>query len=142
MHRRRIGNAPMRRHRLTGPDRTDFVGRVVTDGKNEIQFGSTRLREFIPTLASQSLGWDTRGFEAIDRLRPHRAGWMTSCAVGAKPGFAGEVKNRLGHDRARRVPGAEKENVVMHGVRSWHLAVSIWPNERLEGQMPSAKCSE
>src|SRR5258708_18040410 len=113
MHRRRIGNAPMRRHRLTRPDGTDFVGRVVTDGKNEIHLGSVRLREFIPALAPQILRWNTRSFEAVDSLRPDCTRWMTSCAVGAKPGFAREVKNRLGHDRPCRVAGAEKENVVV-----------------------------
>src|ERR1017187_3431251 len=33
----RVFHTPVRRHRLTGPVRTDLAGRVVTDRKNEVE---------------------------------------------------------------------------------------------------------
>src|SRR3954469_10205029 len=52
----RIGNAPMRRHRLPRPHRTAFAGRVVADGESEIERGRTGLGEFIPGLRTKRRG--------------------------------------------------------------------------------------
>ena len=50
-------------HRLTGPDRADFFGRVVANCENKVELRSARQREFIPCLAAQTLGWQVRYFE-------------------------------------------------------------------------------
>src|SRR5450432_2574039 len=113
MHRRRIRNAPMRRHRLPRPDRANFLRRVVADGKNKIHLGSVKLGEFIPALAPQILDWDTGGFESRECLGPDRPRGMTSGAIGGKPTFTFGVKEGLSKNRARRVAGAEKQNVVV-----------------------------
>ena len=50
------GNAPMRRHRLARPDRTDFAGGVVADGEDEIQRRRAGCGELVPALGAQPLG--------------------------------------------------------------------------------------
>ena len=52
----RIGNAPMRRHRLTGPERADLLCGIVTDSKDKIELGSIRFRKFVPVLAPEAGG--------------------------------------------------------------------------------------
>src|SRR5208337_4843714 len=46
--RRRIFDAPVRRHRLARPDRASFAGRAVADGEDEIELGSVRPGELVP----------------------------------------------------------------------------------------------
>src|SRR5579863_8783647 len=65
---RRIRNAPMRSRGMTRPYRADFVGSIVTNGKNEIELGSFWARELFPTLATQALDRDLRLFELMQRL--------------------------------------------------------------------------
>src|SRR5262249_40894230 len=50
-----IGNAPMRRHRLAGPHRTDLAGRVVADGEGKIERGRAGLRDLVPRLRTKAL---------------------------------------------------------------------------------------
>src|SRR4029078_6224568 len=50
----RIGDAPMRRHGLPRPHRTAFAGRVVTDGKNEIEDTSIRPCELAPRFRAKA----------------------------------------------------------------------------------------
>ena len=45
---RRIRHAPMRRHRLAGPDRADLRRRVVTDGEHEVELRRVRPLELVP----------------------------------------------------------------------------------------------
>ena len=59
----RVGDAPMRGHRLTGPYRADLFGGVVTDGQDEVQFGGSGLGEFIPGFAVKTPSWDACDFE-------------------------------------------------------------------------------
>lgn len=69
----RIRNAPVRRHRLPRPDRANFVCRVVADGKNKIELGCARLREFIPTLAAQIVPRHSARLQPRNSFRPDRS---------------------------------------------------------------------
>ena len=44
----------MRRHGLAGPDRADFLGSVVADGEDEVQFGRAGTGEFLPSFTAQA----------------------------------------------------------------------------------------
>ena len=54
LNRRRVMNAPMRRHRLAGPDRTRFGGGLITHREHEMHEGRVRSGELAPVLAVQS----------------------------------------------------------------------------------------
>lgn len=58
-HVHRIGHAPVGRHGLTGPDRADFSGSLVADGKDEIHFWCAWLGELGPALAVESVCYKT-----------------------------------------------------------------------------------
>src|SRR4029078_13566103 len=51
---RRIGNPPVRGHRLSGPERTGFSGGVVADGKDEIERGRAWFGELVPRLGAKA----------------------------------------------------------------------------------------
>src|SRR5471032_901181 len=51
--RSRIFKAPVRRHRMAGPVRTDLAGGVVAHGDDEIHMWRVRCAEFVPALAAQ-----------------------------------------------------------------------------------------
>ncbi len=50
----RIGNTPMRSHRLTRPERAGLAGRVVTNGEDKIEDGRARLSELAPGLGTEA----------------------------------------------------------------------------------------
>ena len=56
LDRGRILNPPMRRHRLTRPDRAGFAGRVVANREDEIERRRALLRELVPILRTITLG--------------------------------------------------------------------------------------
>src|SRR6202140_5331363 len=58
-----IWDTPVCGHRLAWPDGADFVCGVVTNGKNEIEPGSVRLREPVPTLAAKTSRRQVSRFE-------------------------------------------------------------------------------
>jgi hypothetical protein len=62
----RVGNAPIRGHWLTRPNRADFFGRVITNSNNEIHFWSARLGKFIPILTAQPLRGQVRVLQLSD----------------------------------------------------------------------------
>src|SRR5271167_3465817 len=49
----------------------------------------------------------------LERFRTHGSGRMTAGAIRGESGLAFAVQDGLGHDRARGISGAEKENVVV-----------------------------
>ena len=53
LDRRWIGDTPVRRHRLPRPQRTNLFRRVVTDGKNKVEWWRAWLGELIPGLAAK-----------------------------------------------------------------------------------------
>ena len=47
---------------------------------------------------------------------------MTACAIGREATLTLVIQDRFSHDRARRVAGAEEQNVVMIG----HLVIPLF----------------
>lgn len=112
-NQRRIRQPPMRRHRLAGPYRADFVGGVVADSKYKIQPGRAGRRKLIPALAAQPIDRQAGAPELFKRQRIGAAGGM---AAGTKspelPPIHGKaVEDGLAHDAARRVVRAEKQYI-------------------------------
>src|SRR5277367_6223763 len=54
-HSCRVWNAPVRRHRLTRPDRADFLGCVVAHREDEIEMRRCRFGKLIPVLAAKAI---------------------------------------------------------------------------------------
>src|SRR5580704_8320402 len=106
LHRCWIRNAPMCSHRLARPKGADFFRSVVTDGKNKVESGSIRLREVIPTLASETVGWQTSALQLFDRFRsdfPRRVAPGTICSEVRSPLV---IHDGFGHDRTGGIAGA------------------------------------
>src|ERR1700686_3417981 len=98
-----IWDTPVCGHRLAWPDGTDFVRGVVTNGKNEIEPGSVRLRELVPTLAAKTSRRQVSRFELPQcRGTDHTCG-PTTRAVSGEVRLAFLIHDGLSHDGARRV---------------------------------------
>src|SRR5262249_18735955 len=113
----RIGNAPMRRHRLAGPHRTDFARRVVADGEGEIERRRAGLGELIPRLRTKARRVVAEALQELDCVRVYFALRLAARTVGMEFTGAELVQDGLGHDRARRVAGAQEQNVERMGHR-------------------------
>src|SRR5580698_1494851 len=81
---RRIGNAPMRRHRLTRPNRTAFASSVVTNGESKIERRSAGLGEFMPRLRAKAGRVVAKALQEPQRLRMDLSFRLTTGAVGAE----------------------------------------------------------
>src|SRR5215475_9008298 len=68
-----IGNAPMHRHRLAGPHRTDLAGRVVADGEGKIERRRAGLRELVPRLRTKTRRVIAEALQELDCMRVHSA---------------------------------------------------------------------
>src|SRR5262249_18167081 len=112
-----IGNAPMRRHRLAGPHRTDLARGVVADGEGKIERRRARLGELVPRLRAQARRVVAEARQELDCVRVYTALRLATRAVGTEFTGAELVQDGLGHDRARRVAGAEKQDVEGMGHR-------------------------
>lgn len=55
LDRRRIGNAPMRRYRLSRPDRAGLGRRLIAHREDEIHLGRVGFGEFAPAFGMQTL---------------------------------------------------------------------------------------
>src|SRR5260370_41341402 len=110
-----MGNAPMRGHGRPGPAGTDFARRVVADGEGKIERRRARLGELIPRLRTKARRVIAETLQELDRVRVHFALRLAARTVGTK--FTGTelVEDGLGHDGARRVSGAEKQDVERTG---------------------------
>src|ERR1035437_1954800 len=117
LNRGRIGNSPVRGHRLSRPQRAGFLGGVVANREDEVHRGSAGTPEFVPAFTAQAGGGDACHRKLLQRFGTNRPGRMTSSTVGGecRPSFV--VEDRVGHDGARRVSRAQEQNVVMsfHG---------------------------
>src|SRR2546429_6928981 len=59
-HCGRVGNAPVRCHWLTRPERASFLGCVVANGEHKIKVRCARFRKLFPVLAAQLFSWQPR----------------------------------------------------------------------------------
>jgi hypothetical protein len=99
-------------HGLARPERTHFFGGIVTNSENEIELWGARFRKFVPAFAAQTVNRDSSGLKSLQRFGSDLPRWMAPRAVSREPRLAFEIQDRLGHDRARRISGAQKQNVV------------------------------
>ena len=103
-----IGNTPVSRHGLTGPDGTDFAGGVVTDGEDEIEWGSAGLGEFVPGLAAEAGGWKVRRVEKLECDGMNGAFGVAAGTVGGEIRGAFLIEDGFGEDGAGGIAGAEE----------------------------------
>jgi hypothetical protein len=110
-----IGNEPMRRHRLAGPDRAGFLCGVVAEREDEVHFGRTRFCEFVPTFAAQAFSGQMGGFELTQGSGMNESRRVASCTVRGVRGLSFLAEDGFGHDGARGISGAEEEDVITVG---------------------------
>src|SRR5262249_5040664 len=79
-----IGNAPMGRHRLAGPHRTDFARRVVADGEGKIERRRAWLGELIPRLRTKARRVIAETLQELDGVRVHSALRVTTRTVSTE----------------------------------------------------------
>src|SRR6266576_1384755 len=99
-------------HGLPRPHRANFTRRVVANGENEIHSRRIRLRKFVPTLAAKAIRRGTGKFDLFQRLRAYEPRRMTARAIGHEIGRTLTVEYGFRHDGARRIPRAQKYNVL------------------------------
>jgi hypothetical protein len=116
-----IGNTPVSSDRLTGPNRADFVGGVVTDGDDDMHLWRAGLGEFIPAFAAQAGCGQVGGFELFDGMRIDLAGGIAASAEGTEIGLTAMIQDSFGHDGPSGVAGAEEQNIV----RRLHEGTSV-----------------
>src|SRR2546429_132785 len=80
-HLGRVLDAPMRGHRVAGPDRAGFAGRVVANGEDEIHLGRTGFAEYVPRLRAEAVGWIAEARQGRQREWVDDAFWL---AAGGK----------------------------------------------------------
>src|SRR6516165_6497060 len=80
----RIGNAPMRRHRLTRPHWAYLLCRVVADRENKIKLRGLRARELRPTLRATSADVVIQLAQEIDGIGMDMALRMASRREGTE----------------------------------------------------------
>src|SRR5207249_11755474 len=64
------------------------------------------------SLAMQAICGQSRHLNLLERLQAHNSGRVASRAVSREKRLPLAVENRLGHDRTRRIPRAQEQNVV------------------------------
>jgi hypothetical protein len=113
LSRRGIGHAPPGRQGMSGPNRADFAGRPVAHGKHEVHFRRAGLSELVPTLAAQAVRRHVGTRYLSERLRVDMAGRVAPRAKAREVRRALPIQNCLGHEGARRISGAQEQNVEM-----------------------------
>src|SRR6267143_677084 len=99
---RGIGNAPMCRHWLPGPNGTHFLGGVVANGENEIHLRRSVLCKLLPVLAAQAFHGQARQANQLESFSSHNSRRVASRAVSRKNRSPFAVENCLAHDRTNR----------------------------------------
>ena len=107
-----IGKAPMRGDRLARPDRAHLAGGVVADGDDEIHLRRIARREVVPALAQQVFGRQVDAAQQVERQRVDVALRMAAGAVAAELALAPVVEKHFRHDAARRIAGAEEQDIA------------------------------
>ncbi len=110
--RGRILDAPMRRHRLARPDRAGLAGGLVADRDDEVELDAARRGEFVPALAARAIRGNLHLREQFERQRIDPPGREASGTVAAESPPAPVIDERLRQDAARRIAGAQEQDVV------------------------------
>src|SRR5207253_1607289 len=82
------------------------------DCEHEIELRRARLRKLFPRFRAKGRAIVIQLPQQPDRVRVDRAFGMAAGAERAKLAAAFPIENRLGYDRARRIAGAEEEDVI------------------------------
>ena len=139
---RRVLDAPVRRHRLPGPDRADLAGGVVADGEHEIERAARRRGRTRPRASSAGLRSDSRVLEHLQRQRVDGALRVASGGERPEAAHAVPVEDAFGDHRARRVAGAEEEDVedaVSHEAASVVAGVQQGVRSAISGAQMSGR---
>ena len=131
-----IGNPPVGGHRLSRPERALLLCGVIADREDEIKLRRVGRGEFIPRLAAQPLDGHSRHFNLAQGLRARSPRGMAARAVSSEPSFSPVVENRLGHDRPRRITGAEKKHIVVFR----HRSIPSFPWQQVHSSPAGSKC--
>ncbi len=110
----------------TRPHRTHFAGGVVADGDDEVHLRCVGRGVLVPALAAQILGRVIHRLHLFDGEGIDLAGWVTAGAVGAEAPLPHRVDESFGHDAARRIAGAEDEDVIDSFGHDVSLSGSGW----------------
>jgi len=82
LDRRRVGNAPMSRDRMTRPNRACLACCTIAHRHDQIHVRRIVAREDLPPLAGQILCLKPRLLKHLDGHRVDHALRMASCAIG------------------------------------------------------------
>ena len=138
--RRGVGHAPVRRHRLARPERADLRRRVVADGEDEVHVRRARRSELVPAFRAGEGGVVVEPLQEIDGERVRLRLRMGAGRVAPELAGALAVQDRLGHDRAGRIAGAEKQHVIgpvhCNPLSSLHCADAAERRALGDGQRP------
>src|SRR6516164_5712869 len=107
----------MRGHRLAWPHRTNFARRVVADSEGKIERRRAGLGELVPRLRTKARRVVAEARQELHGVRVYSALRLAARTVGMELTGAELVQDGLGHDRARRVAGAQEQNVERMGHR-------------------------
>jgi hypothetical protein len=99
--------------RLTRPYGTLLGGGLVADGKDEIEVRAAGSSEFVPVLGTQVRRLVVELSEQLDGQWMYRALGVTARAKAFEFAFTPPIDRAFSHDAARRIPGAEKQDVVL-----------------------------
>ena len=108
----RIGNAPMRGHRLARPYRARFRRRTVADGEDEIEMRLARFCKFIPRLRATAGRVIAEALQKLDRVRIDPAFRLAAGAISEEMSRTDLVQYGLADDGARGISSAEEEHVI------------------------------
>src|SRR5262249_42440295 len=100
-----------------GADGTGLGRRVVADGEGKIERRRAGLGELVPRLRTKARRVVPEARQELPRVRVYFALRLAARTVGMEFIGAELVQDGLGHDRARRVAGAQEQNVERMGHR-------------------------
>ena len=106
--RRRIVDTPMRSDRFAGPARRNLTPCVVANSEDEIEGPCSRGSELDPAFASQTVSRELHVCKKFEGERMNLALWTAAGAISAELVRAPVVDERLAHDAAAGITGADK----------------------------------
>src|SRR5258708_9253277 len=113
LHSRGIGTSPVCGHRMSRPHRAGFPGGVVANREHEVHLGSAGPRKFFPAFTAQAERGYASPLQLLQSFGTNRSRGMTSSAIGREGRLSLVIQDRLPHDRTRRIPRAQEQNIVV-----------------------------
>ncbi len=107
-----VFKAPVRSHRVSGPDGAGLARGLVADGENKVHLRRIGRGELVPAFAAQGVRRVADAFELFDGVGVDYPARMAARAIGLEAALAQGVDQSLAHDRARGIAGAQHQYVV------------------------------